>query len=53
MVLTQQFQIHSGFSIKAVRKSAGNQVAQIFISRPVFAQQDQMVRVIVNAENPI
>ena len=53
MVGLQQLQVHSWFAVKSMQKGLGNQVAQVFVARSVFAQQHQMIGVIVNAVHAV
>ena len=53
VVLFQQRQIHTGFAVEAVDKGFGHQQTQVFIARPVLAQQHQMVRIIVDAVDTV
>ena len=53
MVLFQQGKIHAGFAVKAVDKGFGNHKAQIFVAFPVFTQQYQVVRIVVNAMDSV
>ena len=47
VVLLQKCQIHSWLAVKAVDKGLRHQIAQVFVSCPVLAQQHQMVGVVV------
>ena len=47
MMLRKQLQIHPGLAVKAVDKGFRHQIAQVFVALPVFAQQHQMVGVVV------
>ena len=53
MVLFQQFQIHTGFAVKAIGECLGYQIAQIFITCTILAQQNKMVRIVVNSVDPV
>ena len=51
--LPKQIQIDTGFPVKAVQKRLRDHIAQIFIAPSILAQQDQVIRVIVHAVDPI
>ena len=53
MVLRKQFQVHPGLAVKSMDKGLGHQIAQVFVALSVFAQQYQMIRVIVLAVDPV
>jgi hypothetical protein len=53
VMLFQQFQIYSGFSVKAMHKRFRNHQAKIFITSAILAQQYKMVRIIVNSVDPV
>ena len=52
-VLPQQGKVHAGLAVKALQEAHGDQVAQVAVARFVFAQQDQMARVIVHAVDAV
>ena len=49
----QQFHIHPGLAVKSMQKGLRNQIAQVFVACSVFAQQHQMVGVVVNTVNTV
>ena len=53
MVLLQQMKIDSGLAVKAVDKGFRHQIAEVFVPLSVFAQQHQMVGVVINSMNPV
>ena len=52
-MLPQQVKIHAGLDIKAIQKALGYQIAEIFIARLVFAQQHQMLCLVVHAVDTV
>ena len=52
-MLPQQVQIHTGLDIKTVQKALGDQIAEVFIARLVFAQQHQVLGLVVHAVDPV
>ena len=52
-MLPQQVQIHTGLDIKTVQKALGDQIAEVFIARLVFAQQHQVLCLVVHAVNTV
>ena len=53
MILLQQFHIHTGFAVETTGKCLRNQHTEILIALAVFAQQHQMVRIIVNTMDTV
>ena len=43
VVLFQELLIHAGLGVKALHEGGGHHLAEVFVARLVFAQQDQMV----------
>ena len=52
-VLPQQGKVYAGLAVKALQEPHGDQIAQIAVARFVFAQQDQMARIIVHAVDAV
>ena len=52
-VLPQQGEVYAGLAVKALQEPHGDQIAQIAVARFVFAQQDQMARIIVHAVDAV
>ena len=53
MVPLQQLQVHPGLSVEAVQKGLRHQIAQVLVALLIFAQQNQVVGVIVQSVNPV
>ena len=53
MVLLEQLKVDSGLAVKAVDKGFRHQIAEVLVPRSVFAQQYQMVGVIVDPVDPV
>ena len=53
MVLFQQRNIHTRLSVKAVHKGFGHQKTQILIALAIFAQQHQVIGIVVYAVDPV
>ena len=53
MILFQQLQVHTGFTVETMGKGFGNHQAEIFITLPVFTEQYQMIGVIINAMDTV
>ena len=53
MILLQQLQVDPGLAVKAVKKGLGHKIAQVFITLPVFAQEHQVIALVVDAVGPV
>ena len=53
MILLQQLQVDPGLAVKAVKKGLGNKIAQVFITLSVFAQEHQVIALVVDAVGPV
>ena len=53
MALPQKVDIHSGLAVKALRKGLGDDVAKVFVTGAVFAEQHQVIWVIIDAVDPV
>ena len=53
VVLLEQLKVDSGLAVKAVDKGFRHQIAEVLVPRSVFAQQHQMVGVVINSMNPV
>ena len=53
VVLLEQLKVDSGLAVKAVDKSFRHQIAEVLVPLTVFAQQHQMVGVVINSMNPV
>ena len=53
VVLLEQLKVDSGLAVKAVDKGFRHQIAEVFVPLTVFAQQHQMVGVVINSMNAV
>ena len=53
VVFFQKRDIYSGLSVKTICIGFGNHIAEVFIAFAVFAQQNQMVRIVIDAVSTV
>ena len=51
--LAQQLQVNAGLAVKSVEEGLRHHVAQVLIALAIFAQQHQMIGVVVDAMHPV
>ena len=53
MVAPQHIQVYPGLAVEALDKGLGNQLAKVFVAGAVFAQQHQVVGVVIDLMHPV